>query len=110
MWSLTYLGRTVRLRDAKGLRDLACLLGAPGRAVPALELATVETGGGRARAAISEGLHYAGDLGERLDPTARAAYQRRIRDLDEDLSEAEGSAMTNGRRGPRQSEICSWTS
>jgi energy-converting hydrogenase Eha subunit A len=38
LWTLGYAGRTVRMRDAKGLRDLATLLGAPGRPVHAADL------------------------------------------------------------------------
>ena len=39
-WTLTFGGRSVSLRDAKGLRDLAVLLAAPGREVAATELIT----------------------------------------------------------------------
>ncbi|RJQ67637.1 hypothetical protein D5S17_33415 [Pseudonocardiaceae bacterium YIM PH 21723] len=38
MWTLGYRGRTVRLREVKGLRDLAFLLAAPGVPVPATDL------------------------------------------------------------------------
>src|SRR6185436_11291488 len=38
MWTLSYGGVTARMRDAKGLSDLAVLLAAPGRQVPAADL------------------------------------------------------------------------
>ena len=38
VWTVAFGGRTVPLRDAKGLRDLAVLLAAPGREVAATEL------------------------------------------------------------------------
>ena len=37
-WTLAYHGEVVRLRDAKGLRYLAHLLGHPGEAIPAATL------------------------------------------------------------------------
>ena len=39
VWTLVFAGRTAPLRDAKGLRDLAVLLAAPGREVAATDLA-----------------------------------------------------------------------
>jgi hypothetical protein len=38
VWTLAFRGRSVPLRDAKGLRDLAVLLAAPGREVAATDL------------------------------------------------------------------------
>ena len=38
LWTLGYGGLTVRMRDAKGLADLAVLLASPGREVPAADL------------------------------------------------------------------------
>lgn len=91
MWSLSFHGQTVRLRDSKGLRDLARLLAASSRAVPAVELAAADAPSGRSsrRAASAEQLHQAGDLGEVLDATARAAYRQRLTDLDAEIGEAE---------------------
>ncbi len=78
LWTLCFDGQTVRLRHAKGLQDLARLVAAPGREVHAAELA-----GGRV---VSAG------LGDVLDPRARAEYRERLRDLDEELAEAEAFA------------------
>ena len=49
-WTAAFSGRTVTLRDAKGLRDLAVLLAAPGREVPATELVALQ-----ARVAAQDG-------------------------------------------------------
>ena len=45
VWTVAFNGRTVPLRDAKGLRDLAVLLAAPGREVAATELVAGVHGG-----------------------------------------------------------------
>jgi hypothetical protein len=74
VWALTYAGRTVRLRDSKGLHDLAVLLARPGREVAVHELAGLPTPDG-------SGLALA-------DRTAVAAYRTRLRDLDEEGEEA----------------------
>ena len=49
VWTVAFDGRTVPLRDAKGLRDLAVLLAAPGREVAATELVAGVAGGRRRR-------------------------------------------------------------
>jgi hypothetical protein len=78
VWALAWRGRATRVRDTKGLRDLATLLARPGQEVAALDL-------------------YGGplehDTGEVLDATARDAYKRRLAALQEQesLSEAEAA-------------------
>jgi hypothetical protein len=70
---VTFAGTTRRLRDSKGLRDLAVLLARPGEEVHCLELVGgTDTGG----------------TGPVLDQQARTAYARRIRDLQHDIDEA----------------------
>ena len=86
-WTLAFAGRRVTVRDSKGLRDLATLLGSPGRAVPAVDLVTSRDAQGRGTGDAS--LHEPGDLGELLDETARRAYRERLRDLEEDAAEAD---------------------
>jgi hypothetical protein len=78
VWAFTWNGKETRVRDSKGVRDLATLLARPGTEVPALDL----YGG------IAE--H---DTGEVLDATAREAYKRRLQELEEQesLSEAEAT-------------------
>jgi AAA ATPase domain len=66
-----------RLRDSRGLHYLRALLAAPGREIPALDLA-----------AGGPGL-TAPDPGPLLDATAREAYRRRIRELDSELAAAD---------------------
>ncbi|WP_405359055.1 AAA family ATPase [Kitasatospora sp. NBC_00085] len=91
-WQLRYAGEEVRLPDSKGLHDLATLLSHPGTPVPALDLATP-----RPAAAADEtveaalGLHHPTDTGELIDASARAAYRRRLGELDEEAAEADAA-------------------
>lgn len=78
VWTIVYGGTTVRLRDSKGLRDLAVLLRSPGTAVHVTEL----TGAPMTATAAD------------LDTTAVAAYRRRLLDLEEDLAAAEADHDT----------------
>lgn len=73
-WAVGYAGATCRLRDSKGVRDLAVLLVRPGQDVHCLEL----MGGGDVGSAP----------GPVLDQQARRAYERRIRDLQGDIDDA----------------------
>jgi hypothetical protein len=82
-WTLAFGGRSVSLRDAKGLRDLAILLATPGREVAATELVA-----GVADAAAA-GLAALG-ADPVLDDRARAAYRARLTQLDDELAEADG--------------------
>jgi tetratricopeptide (TPR) repeat protein len=87
VWRLVHAGREVRLRDSKGLRDLARLLAQPARPFPAVELAGAV---GSARDDVgAEGLHAQGDLGELVDAKAREAYRRRLADLDDEIDDAD---------------------
>jgi hypothetical protein len=83
VWTLAFGGRTTALKDAKGLRDLAVLLAAPGREVAAADLAA-GADGSQAAAAISA-------LGADpvLDDRARAAYRTRLAGLDDELATAD---------------------
>jgi hypothetical protein len=85
LWTLTYGGVTARLRDAKGLADLAALLAVPGREIPAADLVAAGSGGlGRAD------LRLGAD--EVLDETARRQLRQRLADLDEEIAEADAWA------------------
>ena len=81
LWTLRYAGRTVRLRDAKGLRDLATLLRSPGRPVRAADLVA-----GAADAAVSAELRMGAD--EVLDERARQELRARLLDLEAEIEEA----------------------
>jgi len=96
-WTLRYQGRQARLRDTKGLRDLAVLLDAPGGEFAAVELAAARSVAPAGRAAAGE-LHEPGDLGEVVDASARAAYRRRLLELDEEETAAD-------ERGDQQRSI-----
>jgi hypothetical protein len=80
-WTLAFGGRSVPLRDAKGLRDLAVLLAAPGREVAATELVA------GVASATAAGLAALG-ADPVLDDQARAAYRARLAQLDEELAAA----------------------
>ncbi|TDW94555.1 AAA ATPase-like protein [Kribbella pratensis] len=75
-WAATWRGVTAHVPDSKGVRDLAVLLARPRTPVGVLDL----SGPGRVAG---------GDLGPLLDDQARTAYRERLRELDEDLAEAE---------------------
>jgi hypothetical protein len=91
LWSVTYVGTTAVLPDLKGLADLAVLLGRPGSEVPALDLAAHASGSAGQQAATYELEGTPGDLGEQVDATARAAYAARIRELQEELDDADAA-------------------
>ena len=78
---MAFEGRTVRVRDLKGMHYLARLLADPGRELHALDLVALESGGSVPSAAL-------GDAGEMLDPRAKQAYRRRLAEIEEDLDEA----------------------
>jgi hypothetical protein len=75
VWTLRYAGRTVRLRDSKGLRDLAVLLGRPGEQTHVSELTQ------------AAGLPGA-DAGPVADRRALAAYRQQLRSIDAELAAA----------------------
>lgn len=87
-WAITFAGSTRRLRDSKGWRDLARLLRRPGEDVHCLEL----VGGADVGSAS----------GPALDERARRAYEQRIRDLQEDIDEADAA---NDPERARRAEI-----
>ena len=78
VWTLVFAGRAAQLRDAKGLRDLAVLLAAPGQEVAAADLVT-----GMAQPVQAFGSDPV------LDDRARAEYRVRLADLDDELAEAD---------------------
>ncbi len=90
-WSVAFEGRTVRVRDLKGIRYLARLLADPGREIHVLDLVAAESGmdagvvGGRVAGPSHPGL---GDAGEMLDRRAKDAYRRRLGEIEDDIEEA----------------------
>ena len=83
MWTLAYGGVTVRMRDAKGLSDLAALLATPGREVTAADLIAAAGAGQAGRADLRLGAD------EVFDATARRQIRARLASLGEDIAEAE---------------------
>jgi tetratricopeptide (TPR) repeat protein len=77
-WSVVFEGRTVRVRDLKGMRYLAQLLAHPGRELHVLDLVAAEAGQQMAL----------GDAGEMLDERAKTAYRRRLAEIEDDIEQA----------------------
>jgi len=103
-WTIAYEGKGLRLKDAKGVQYIACLLRDPGAEFHWADLAAggeTESARGGDASAIAAGL---GDAGEVLDAPARAAYRQRLQDLESELAEATQWADT-GRSEKLRGEI-----
>ena len=72
-WEVSYAGRHSHLPDLKGLRDLATLIGNPGHPVHAVQLLT-----GADPPPMARGEPV-------LDDAAKAAFRRRLQQLEEDI-------------------------
>ena len=89
-WMVIFDGRTVHVRDLKGMRYLARLLADPGRECHVLDLVAAET----SRAQVDRGQvadlprSAFGDAGELLDARAKDAYRRRLAEIDDDIAQA----------------------
>lgn len=104
-WTIAYRGATFRLKDAKGLRHLHRLLAAPGHELHVIDLAGTlgERSDRSAGPPGEDGLSVAADdAGALLDPEAKAAYRRRLEDLDAEVDEAR--AWGDGERVARAEE------
>lgn len=84
-WTIGYEGSGVTLRDSKGLRYIAQLLGRPGCAVHCLDLAGAHNGDGSAAGNRCD----PGDAGPLLDERAVAAYRAERETLSAELADAE---------------------
>jgi hypothetical protein len=96
-WTVTYEGETWRLKGAKGFHYIAYLLGHPREKIRALDLAAPIGGAGEEAVSVASAGDLArtdaltGDLGhagEMLDAQAKADYQRRLIELEDELEEA----------------------
>ncbi|WP_052667390.1 hypothetical protein [Nitriliruptor alkaliphilus] len=89
-----FAGRAVLVRDLKGLRYLARLLAEPGREFHVLDLVAAERGDAPPSTVFDPGelAPVTDGTGPLLDEQAKAAYRRRLEEIDDDLAEAE----TNG--------------
>lgn len=95
-WVITHGGRVFHLKDTLGLAYLSRLLHDPDRELLALNLA------GAAPEAMP------GDAGPVLDAQAKSEYRNRLRELTDDLEEAEGWSDT-GRAERASAEIAALT-
>ena len=103
-WTVGYSGRSIRLKDTKGLGYLSHLLRHPAAEFHVLDLAggiasrreedeTAQSVQGLPRGdedLEKTGIHISslGDAGEMLDEQAKVAYRRRLSELREELEEA----------------------
>jgi hypothetical protein len=81
VWSVGPAGEARLLPDMKGLHYLRALLQRPGVEITALEMSAMVAGHGTAVAEPG--------AGERLDRRALTAYRNRLREIDEELDEAQ---------------------
>jgi hypothetical protein len=102
LWTISYKGWTIYLKEAKGLHYLAFLLQHPGQEWPVMEIIRqfgkpqIDSIGqiySRIGAMQLEAEHLTcsnlGDAGEMLDSQAVADYRRRLNDLQKELKEAQ---------------------
>jgi len=78
-WTVAHAGVVARVKDGKGMRHLALLLGSPGRELHALDMVA-------GPAARSLGAQSRGDA--LLDAQSRSAYRVRLAGLNAELDEA----------------------
>jgi CheY-like chemotaxis protein len=98
-WTIAYQGTVFRIRDTLGLCYLSSLLRSPHRQIHVLELVAsvegpIENAAAEERnpAALAQlGVHVSrlGDAGEILDSQAKAAYKRRLEELQKEREEAQ---------------------
>jgi hypothetical protein len=97
----------VLLRNLKGMRYLARLLGAAGHEFHVLDLSAAEADGQAESepGAVTRGPH-SGDAGELLDERAKHAYRRRLAEIDEDIEQARAHAdPARGERATHEREF-----
>jgi hypothetical protein len=88
-WSIRYEGATVQVRDRMGLHHLARLLAAPGREIHVLDLVALAAGNpGQTSVARPNMRPELGHTGPMLDEQAKAAYRRRLGEIEDDIQDA----------------------
>jgi hypothetical protein len=111
VWRFDYDGRVIHVRDSKGMRILAVLLGAPGVEMAAVDAearagdATGAASSANASGAAADGLTVRGPGDTALvglDATAKEQYRHRLEDLREELEQAE--AWSDVERAARARE------
>lgn len=76
VWTVRWRGEAATITDAKGVRDLSALLARPRTPIHVLDL-------------VGAGHPNGSNTGPVLDQQARTAYKARLRELDDELAEAE---------------------
>lgn len=93
VWLLVFGGTSSRIRDSKGVRYIAQLLANPSHEIHSIELAQlvegIASGSNGPLGDVDAGSDPFRDTGDILDPSAKAAYKRRIRELQTDIEEAD---------------------
>jgi hypothetical protein len=94
VWNLRWAGRTMLLRDSKGLRYLARLLADPGVEMHSVDLVGPPPARARstARAVLGDELHARASAEQGmpvLDDRAKREYRRRLTELRDELAQAE---------------------
>lgn len=105
VWTVSYRGRDVRLKDGKGPRYLATLLSAPGCDFHVFQLAGVATQ--TARLGVADALSVrtlGGSCDDAPDARARREYRDRLDDLRAELDDAD-RCCDQGRSQRLRSEI-----
>ncbi|MGE0684242.1 MAG: hypothetical protein AB7P69_25455, partial [Candidatus Binatia bacterium] len=115
-WTLVFEGESCRMRDTRGLHYLAQLLYHPHEELHVLRLVTGEKSSTDITQQAALGLQWVDDpadarhassftdLGDLLDSQARAAYRRRIEDVQAEMEEA-GRFHDQGRVDHLQDEF-----
>jgi tetratricopeptide (TPR) repeat protein len=92
-FSIVFDGAGFKLKDSKGLRYLRLLLGSPGKEIHVLDLVGAEHGVDPSSRGVVTDIRETqgvGDLSTPLiDRAARAAYEGRLADLQDEIAEAE---------------------
>ncbi|HEX6423561.1 MAG TPA: hypothetical protein VFZ79_08790 [Acidimicrobiales bacterium] len=89
--TISFAGSTVTVRELKGFRYVERLLADPGREFHVLDLVAADRGAAPARGGGWRG-EVDGEAGSGLpvlDENAKAAYRRRLAEVDEDIEDAE---------------------
>lgn len=100
-WTLVHEGREIRLRDSKGIRYLARLLRHAGRELHSLDLLAGPAGAPRTGSCEEALPVSSGDAGPVLDAAAKAAYRRRLAELEDELDSAGDDQEPAGAEGAR---------
>lgn len=88
VWTVRQGSIVVRLPNSRGLTYLAELVRNAGQDVAAVHLVSLLAASNRSAAVPDPDLHTGGASDVVLDATARSAYRRRLRELDEEIDEA----------------------